>query len=375
MSICYIMSGDVKTVKFDPETFEYEIINEQLAPLYITYRGNVRQWIEDRAVDETRPSSRRIKSLFGLSRRADAFTTAMAVNAAAITDNFWVAEEGEKRTYEEIKFHANEFFGISLYNEFSEKDLNNHRNPELTNIGSQNKGWWLEDEWWLYKNEALPEAISEYITFKMGMLLGFNMAEYDLTEEGWIRSKDFTKGRYNLQHIDWLVKDHTTASGKEISEEDLLYNYESLKSIDGELADEFINICLLDAICENSDRHVKNYGVLTDSQTGQIVSMAPNYDNNQTLYFYSSGKLPPAERRGGVLRMVTEFLDENNIPFQMPKLQREDIKNMTEEIEEEVKSFFIINADELTQFLYNGYDALKCIEKKRTRPLKAKNRL
>lgn len=364
MSNFYIMSGDIKTVIFDSDTFEYEILNEQLAPLFVTHRGNIKRWIEERAVDETRPSSRRIKSLFGLSKQAEAFETAMAVNAATITDNFWVAEEGCKQTYEEIKFQTNEFFGISLYNEFSEKELYFQRTPELTNIGSQNKGWKLENEqWWLYKNEAVHEAVSEYITFRMGKLLGFNMADYQLTEEGWIKSRDFTEGKYNLQHIDWLVKDHYTLSGRKIVDEDLLYNYESLKSVSNDLLEEFINMCILDGICENSDRHTKNYGMLTDAKSGQIVSMAPNYDNNQTLYFYNGGKLPSVDRQTGILKTLTVFILENNIPFSLPELRYEDISNMAEDIGEETKSLFQIDAKELTCFLYSGYDSIKHLEK------------
>ena len=46
----YIMCGDIRTVEFNSE-FEYEILNEKLAPLYILNRGNIRRWIEERAAD------------------------------------------------------------------------------------------------------------------------------------------------------------------------------------------------------------------------------------------------------------------------------------------------------------------------------------
>ena len=41
----YIMSGNIKTVEFN-EAFEYKIINEDLAPLYIKNRGNIEKWIK-----------------------------------------------------------------------------------------------------------------------------------------------------------------------------------------------------------------------------------------------------------------------------------------------------------------------------------------
>ena len=33
----------------------------------------------------------------------------------------------------------------------------------------------------------------------------------------------------------------------------------------------------------NYDRHIDNYGILTEPATGSIVSMAPNFDNNLAL--------------------------------------------------------------------------------------------
>ena len=80
----YIMCGDIRTVEFNSE-FEYEILNEKLAPLYILNRGNIRRWIEERAADGARANTRAVKGYQRISKTAGDYQTAMKVNAAVIT--------------------------------------------------------------------------------------------------------------------------------------------------------------------------------------------------------------------------------------------------------------------------------------------------
>ena len=56
----YIMCGNIRTVEFNSE-FEYEILNENLAPIYILNTGNIRRWIEERAADGARANIRAVK--------------------------------------------------------------------------------------------------------------------------------------------------------------------------------------------------------------------------------------------------------------------------------------------------------------------------
>ena len=40
-------------------------------------------------------------------------------------------------------------------------------------------------------------------------------------------------------------------------------------------------ILLSDALFFNTDRHMRNFGVIRDSHTGAVLRLAPNFDNNQ----------------------------------------------------------------------------------------------
>ena len=349
----YIMCGEVKTVEFN-SAFEYEILNPGLAPIYILNRGNIRGWIEERAADGARPNTRAVKGYQRLSKTAGDYQTAMKVNAAVITDNFWV-KDSDAIAYEDVLFHKNEYWRLALMRDISDLPKMPSRTPELSNIGSEEKGWRLDkDGWWLYKNQRINENLSEYITSRIGEALGFNMAKYYLEDKGsLIRTKDFTAGKYNLQHIDCIMTDHYE-DGEAVPDDDYLYNYKTLMAISKDLAEQYINICICDAVCENFDRHTKNYGLLTDRQTGEIISLAPNYDNNNSLY---ANRGLDADRNSGVIRYFAEFVSQNNIPLIVPELYIGDLEDIIDEAYS--SSQYEFDREFVNRFIANGINRLR----------------
>ncbi len=351
----YIMCGNVKTVEFNSD-FEYEILDTKLAPIYITNRGSIRKWIEERAADGARPNTRAVKGCQGLSKRADDYQTAMKVNAAVITDNFWV-KDSESLAYEDVVFQKNEYWALALMRDMSGLPQKPSRTPELSNIGSEEKGWKLEsDGWWLYKNQKPGENLSEYITSQVGKALGFAMAEYCLEDDGMlIKTKDFTEGIYNLQHIDCIMEDHYE-SGKMIPDDDYMYNYITLKKISGEIAADYINICACDALCENFDRHTKNYGLLTDRKTGEIISLAPNYDNNNSLFANRNLNLC---RDGGVMKYFAEFATAAGLKIEIPDISEKTLDDIISAAYR--SSGYEFDREFLKEFIINGLEKLRQI--------------
>ena len=62
-------------------------------------------------------------------------------------------------------------------------------------------------------------------------------------------------------------------------------NYRIFKEISPAMADDYLQLLMMDAFCLNADRHTENYGVLRDIETGGILSLAPNFDNNISLLY------------------------------------------------------------------------------------------
>lgn len=261
------------------------IHNSALLPIYIARTHELRHWLEKRAIDAHRTNSRLLKKVLRLTERDDV-NTALAMHAATITDTYWVKPLDSLLTWSDVRYSENYFCDLALHGDLSAFSHPPSRTPELTNIGSFEKCWKLENgKWWLHKRANTEELFSELFIYHFGTQLGFSMAYYE-PYDGNIRSLDFTDGaRVNLEPAYSWIGDN----------EDYIANYRYLEGIRPDLADQYLELLLLDSYCLNVDRHTFNYGMLRDVDTGEILSMAPNFDNNIALLSngYLSGPRRP----------------------------------------------------------------------------------
>lgn len=325
-----IMSANKELAIVEDQTLE--IIDSNLLPLFLKRTRNFEQWVSERAIDATRVNSRILKKIHGLSRMASDFDTAMLYNAACITDNFWVRKNDE--TWEDIRFVNDLYFKAAISSDADAFEYPSSRSPELTNIGSREKGWKLIDgEWWLYKNEPKERAFFELLTSKIGRILGFDMAYYEMDGD-FIRTKDVTCGQYNLQPMDALVYDHDG-----IVDENMEYNYETLYAIRPELAKKYMNIKYMDVLVNNVDRHTKNYAVLTSQETGEIAKLAPNYDNDQAFYGYPDILLK--DRMHGEMKEFVALAEKVN--YVPPKIDESELVRAISDcnLEAEIKDYIL----------------------------------
>ena len=343
-----ILSEDTVIAKVkNGEITEY---NEQLLPLYLKRTKNVEGWLSSRAIDTHRINSRLLKKALRL-RTADDAQTALAVNAATVTDHYWFRPEGSTACYEDIRFKENYFDSLALRgdpNGFSHKPS---RTPELTNTGSYEKCWRLIDGgWWMYKSGTPNEYFSELFICKLGEKLGLDMAHYEM-DDGYIRTRNFTDGTgLNFEPISSLMGEN----------EDYSDCFETISAISPKLAEQYLKIVWMDTVCYNMDRHTENFGFLREIKSGEIVSMAPNYDNNIALI--SRGYPDDVSRKSdGLMRFFREFLAENETAGQMyrdmelPVITKELIGDCLDEIPVEADREYI------QSFILNGQTAVRDI--------------
>ena len=89
-----------------------------------------------------------------------------------------------------------------------------------------------------------------------------------MLDGAYVISKDYTEGRLNFEPMANLVQDN----------EDYDYNYDVLQNLNPPLVKPYLDILFMDALVFNVDRHTQNYGLLRCRETGEILSMAPNFD-------------------------------------------------------------------------------------------------
>jgi hypothetical protein len=342
----YLMSKDIPVAGFIER--DINVLDEHLLPLYFKNFYSIEDWLEIRAIDRHRTNSRLLKKALRLTT-ADDVEVVLKVNGATITDTYWFKPFDSGLRYDDIKFKGNLFDKLALYGDPDSFNIGYRDTPELTNIGSFEKCWRLIDgEWWLYKQGNGLEIFSELFICEFGKALGLSMAHYE-KDGKYIRSLDFTKGAsVNLELAYGLVGE----------EEDYDINYLKMKELSEKCAMEYIEMIFLDTICFNMDRHTKNYGILREVDTGTVIGMAPNYDNNVALI--SRGYPKKTDRKNDrLIELFIDFLEKNDVArkcflnMDIPKIDNELIGKVIDKIRMKVDRDFICT------YIINGYKRIQ----------------
>ena len=189
----------------------------------------------------------------------------------------------------------------------------------------------------------LRETLEQSVCYTVLKRCGFDMAEYAL-DGAYVVSKDFTEGRLNFEPMANLVQDN----------EDYDFNYDVLQNLNPALLKSYLDILFMDALVFNVDRHTQNYGLLRSRETGKILSMAPNFDNNMALISrgYASDLSNIANP---LIGQFQELLREKNIQYPVPKLTKGTLEHIVNETMPDAE----IRRDYVVQFVWQNYKRLR----------------
>ena len=292
-----------------------ETIVPERIPFYFRYRSDAKKWLESRAIDSHRINSRLLKKVLRLEHKDD-MTAVLAVNAATITDNYWVKPfDDNALSYSDVRFKINLFDKLALYGSVESFDLPPGRTPELTNTGSFEKCWRMENgQWWMYKAGKQEELFSEMLAFRVGSMLGFSIAEYEVAGD-YIKSSDFTdNARVDFEPAEGIICD----------EFNYVKIYQLLKAIDVEIAHQYVLMCYYDGLIFNMDRHEYNFGVIRNSDSGALLSLAPFFDHNIVLI---ARGYPGNEPKDMLITDFVELMKYIDKPIHIRKLDENEVKS------------------------------------------------
>ena len=159
--------------------------------------------------------------------------------------------------------------------------------PNASTDGSFPKTWKYENgEWWLYKIQSADATRSECEISRILTECNWSAAEYRYVDDNFtrIRSKNFVGQDGFFEPYDSLRFMFDDKSDDEV------IIYENLASLGPDFEKEYRRILLADALFTNTDRHMRNFGVMHSSKTGDILRMAPNFDNNQAYKSNPGGR-------------------------------------------------------------------------------------
>ncbi|PRR81775.1 hypothetical protein [Clostridium vincentii] len=336
-----VMSRDKVVVKIEKNNIIE--MDKELAPLYIIRTSDFEGWLRMRSIDLHRTNSRLLKKVLRLNT-SDEIEIVLTANAATITDTYWVKEKGSTLLYKDIIFTKDTFSDLALYGDPNAFSLGRQPTPELTNIGSYEKCWKMKrGQWYMYKQGSEFERFSEVFAYELGNKLGFNMAKYDMWDK-YVVSEDFTNnGQVNYEPMHSIMLDN----------EDYMDNINIIKEMGSRLVKEYLDIIFLDTIIMNVDRHTFNYGLLRDVNTGAILSLAPNFDNNLSLI--SRGYAKSQERNDLMVKLFLEV--KKNVEYKIPILTKELVEDIAKQVKAKVHVEIDINY--IVNFCMNAYYKIK----------------
>ena len=330
-----IMRGDIVAAEVEKN---HVICVYDCAPLHIKTWNNFELWIEDRAVDLTRSTMRVILRHLGLSSH-DSQSAVRYVHGASLTDTFWIKEDSQNLTWQNVQFLDDGYFRAAI---FGDPDLEKKiYSPELTNIGSFNKGWKLEEgKWILYKQNSDLEAFSEVFVSKLALEIGINTVEYTYVSDGVVCCENFARDGWSFEPAKSVV-------GVNL---DYDFNYETMEKLG--LQNAYMNLIFLDAIVRNFDRHEFNYGFLTND-SGEI-HLAPSFDYNLSLFCHG---IPKNFQRNDI--MVEDFLHlQNRVQHKLPIVNENKINLAFNHTKLLAKSLGI-KFEHVLEFCMNAYNKMR----------------
>ncbi|MFR3452386.1 MAG: hypothetical protein ACLTSX_13370 [Collinsella sp.] len=241
---------------------------------------DINDWIDGRQIAKHRTSIERLMRELGLTTRHDFISMARCL---ALTDTFWM-----KRADEDISFGTtcrctailSTTLSLALPSTASGMygRQNSPTSPEFATSGSFAKCWVREgDQVSLLKRgsegyaNAGFEPYSEVLAAEVLQAASIDHVPYTIENfHGKLASKCplFTSEKVGF------VSAHRFFDGPFDVEDVLAF-------CDAHGGDEsFREMIVMDAVMANVDRHAGNYGFLVDNETGEILRMAPLFDQN-----------------------------------------------------------------------------------------------
>lgn len=204
----------------------------------------------------------------------------------SLTDTFWIKPKDKKLKWKDINLYENDFsetiakiaFEGGLFGEkFSTTT------PELSTDGNLPKCWYRDKKSkiiTLKKKGSFEECynpgkepVSEYLASQILDVLKYPHINYTI---------EYYENR--------KVSSCPLITNQSISLAPVAYFASDLNSLidfceKNDFIDDLYRIFIFDYIIYNVDRHLRNIGVLFDSETYELISLAPIYDNGQGLLY------------------------------------------------------------------------------------------
>ena len=295
----HLYCDDIRVASFDYERgtiLSFRPEKPELLPMQIRNASAemFTLWLQERAIDLNTFVHREL--MHNLLGSRDRIAIAILTNMFSITDAFTCFKENVFMPRNQLWSKDTQDAVSDFVLESSETSLRQRAQvtPNASTDGSFPKTWKFENgAWWLYKLQSEEATRSEEAISKALRACGWDAAEYAYNDNNLalIKSKNFVgKDEFfePYESLRYMFDDRSDADA---------VIYANICSLGAYFEKAFRRILLADALFMNTDRHMRNFGIIRCAKTGELLRMAPNFDNNQAYKAMKGTTYGPAMLR------------------------------------------------------------------------------
>ena len=278
------------------EIYEYYNINYAPLSLYNAYNHNedvlvaLNSWFKGRGIPAWRQNIEKLLEKLNVVSPTELLNKAYGLS---LSDQYWIKGERQNLKWKDINFFMNDF----EYKDYLDVSLNSNsresstrislHSPNNTTDGMVKKGWIIDKD----NNRVLVkgtysisglEPINEWLASRICKRLDLDYCNYTL---------DILRGQLVSKCKNFLTKDEEIMSASDImnlDSDDNVSDYEKyvsilesygIKDVKKKLSDMYI----VDYLMLNTDRHMKNYGIIRNVKTLEWERITPIFDTGTSL--------------------------------------------------------------------------------------------
>ena len=298
----------------------YDIYNIDYAPLSISNANKtlganllkqINDWFKGRGIPSWRKDLEKLLEKLNVSSPEELLNKSYALS---LSDQYWLKEENSNVKWQDINFFTNDF-EYEAYLEASldsssnlttSKDKAILRSPNNTTDGMLQKGWIIENgKRILVKGtytSSREEPFNEWLASQISKRLGFNYCNYFV--EWTDKTKLISKCENFVSADEEIISayDVFKSEKKPNNINDYEFYIQTLEKHNVPNARKNVeDMFILDYLMLNTDRHLKNFGVIRNVNTLEWVRTTPIFDTGQSMecdkyldeinFSYGTGKL------------------------------------------------------------------------------------
>ena len=278
------------------EIYEYYDINYAPLSLYNAYNHNedvlvaLNSWFKGRGIPAGRQNIEKLLEKLNVVSPTELLNKAYGLS---LSDQYWIKGERQNLKWKDINFFMNDF----EYKDYLDVSLNSNsresstrislHSPNNTTDGMVKKGWIIDKD----NNRVLVkgtysisglEPINEWLASRICKRLDLDYCNYTL---------DILSGQLVSKCKNFLTQDEEIISASDImnlEKSNNVSDYEryvsileshGIKDVKKKLSDMYI----VDYLMLNTDRHMKNYGIIRNVKTLKWERITPIFDTGTSL--------------------------------------------------------------------------------------------